>query len=254
MEDLGDGLGSDGEDDQGEAWEVGPPVIFSTQRARRLFIVQNIARALTGCRPSFEFEGFIVEVAGGKDFSDLVQSRKRLQKSDNLVESGLTLSLRYEPPSPKFSRHCPEFTSYRVRVWKGEEFLYSTRGLQRQMQIDSSSLIVVWGNLELAFSSGPELSKFLAAIRYVDMCEDPRGLLANYMTPKKTAQPRERTERIPKMVEPKEVESNDEPIPVSAPVSFAEAAFGSPWLLASVFLGGLAVGVALGRKSAGSLS
>ena len=168
----GAGLGPGSEDSEGE-WEVGPravPRIFSTEVARRLFIVQSTSRAHRGCRPSFEFEGYIVEVGAGllRDGGEAVDSARGTQK---LVDSGLTLSLRYEPPSPKFSRQCPDYTSYRLKLCKGPEFLYSVRGLQRQLHVNSKAFFVVWGNLELAFRSGGELTNFLEALRYVDLTE-----------------------------------------------------------------------------------
>ena len=171
----GAGLGPGSEDSEGE-WEVGPravPRIFSTEVARRLFVVQSTSRAHRGCRPSFEFEGYIVEVGAGllRDgggSGDEVDSARGTQK---LVDSGLTLSLRYEPPSPKFSRQCLDYTSYRLKLCKGPEFLYSVRGLQRQLHVNSKAFFVVWGNLELAFRSGGELANFLEALRYVDLTE-----------------------------------------------------------------------------------
>ena len=182
-EEGGAGAGPGSEDSEGE-WEVGPravPRIFSTEVARRLFVVQSTSRAHRGCRPSFEFEGYIVEVGAGllrgqatgdaSEPDSAGGSSAGTRGTQKLVDSGLTLSLRYEPPSPKFSRQCPDYASYRLKLCKGPEFLYSVRGLQRQLHVNSKAFFVVWGNLELAFRSGGELTNFLEALRYVDLTE-----------------------------------------------------------------------------------
>ena len=66
----------------------------------------------SGCRPSFLFAGYVVEQALSTD----LPSSLRIQSKDTVVEKDLTLSLRYEPPSPKFSKQCPTSASYRLKV------------------------------------------------------------------------------------------------------------------------------------------
>ena len=90
-------------------------------------------------------------------------SSLRLKDRDKVVERDLTLSLRYEPPSPKFSRQCPTSASYRLKVSKGSEFLYLTRGLTRSIRIDRLDLVVTWGNLELAFGESIPSNPFSRA-------------------------------------------------------------------------------------------
>ena len=95
-----------------------------------------------------------------------------VKSEEKTIERDLTLSLRYEPPSPKFSRSCPTSTSYRLKVSRGTDFLYLTRGLTKKIRVDKVDLVVTWGNLELAFANSEELGIFVSALRYVDFVED----------------------------------------------------------------------------------
>jgi len=88
-----------------------------------------------------------------------------------VVEKDLTICLRYEPPSPKFRHQCPYFASYRLKVSRGSEFLYSTRGMEAQLNFNKASLSVVWGNLELAFLETSDLGAFISTLKYVDIAE-----------------------------------------------------------------------------------
>ena len=96
------------DEDDGESEPIS---IFSTADKRRLFIVEDIIKACAGCRPSFLFTGYVVERSPGA-----LPSSLRLSSREKTIEKDLTLSLRYEPPSPKFSRSCPTSTSYRLKV------------------------------------------------------------------------------------------------------------------------------------------
>merc|ERR1712078_217497 len=96
----------------------------------------------------------------------------RLLSNEKTIERDLTLSLRYEPPSPKFSRSCPTSASYRLKVSRGEEFLYLTRGLTKKVSVDKLELVVTWGHLELAFGNSEELGIFVSALRYVDFVDN----------------------------------------------------------------------------------
>ena len=67
--------------------------------ARRYFRVVETVRITSSYRPSFQFSGCIVEERGGGGAGPA---------SETTIESNLTLSLQYEPPSPKFTRQCPD--------------------------------------------------------------------------------------------------------------------------------------------------
>ena len=89
-----------------------------------------------------------------------------------LVAAGLTLALRYEPPSPKFTRLCPRAASYRMSVRRGDDFLYSARGLAPAATYDRAAATVVWGDLRLAFAGGEAaMARFVDALKYVDLAE-----------------------------------------------------------------------------------
>ncbi|UPQ99156.1 hypothetical protein HOP50_03g24630 [Chloropicon primus] len=148
--------------------ESEPISIFSTADKRRLFVVEDIIKVCSGCRPSFLFTGYVVEHAPGA-----LPSSLRLSSREKTIEKDLTLSLRYEPPSPKFSRSCPTSTSYRLKVSRGAEFLYLTRGLTKKIRVDERELVVTWGNLELAFANSEELKIFTSALKYV-LVEDSK--------------------------------------------------------------------------------
>ena len=137
--------------------------------------MEDIIKACAGCRPSFLFTGSVVEQAPGNP----VRSSLRLLSNEKTIEQDLTLSLRYEPPSPKFSRSCPTSTSYRLKVSRGEDFLYLTRGLTKKVSVDKLELVVTWGNLELAFGNSEELGIFLGALRYVDFVDSDDNALSS---------------------------------------------------------------------------
>lgn len=148
-----------------DADEMRTPGIFTTKDGpRRVFVVQKLQRASGGFRPSFLFEGSIVEIttdaAGGAE-------------SSTSIDTGLILSLRYEPPSPKFKRQCPALSSYRLKLSKGNEFLYLLRGLPKLVEIDTAALALRWGSLELAFTCVLELNTMLTAVRHVELTEQP---------------------------------------------------------------------------------
>ncbi|KAK3280015.1 hypothetical protein CYMTET_12125 [Cymbomonas tetramitiformis] len=161
-------------DDDGESssendeWDVcAVPRIFTTEGVRRLFKVEKTLRVGGNHRPSFEYFGCVVEVPLSWDVSKALADLS----DDKLVERDLTLSLRYEPPSPKFKRQCPHYTSYRLKVSRGTDFIYSTRGMDKQLTCNRRAMVAVWGNLEIAFKEDIDLSTFLAALKYVEVSE-----------------------------------------------------------------------------------
>mmetsp|Transcript_22296 Transcript_22296/g.72313 ORF Transcript_22296/g.72313 Transcript_22296/m.72313 type:complete len:277 (-) Transcript_22296:662-1492(-) len=165
--------GDSGSEDGEHGWDTSTSAvpIFSTQGVRRLFKVQRTMRAVGNFRPSFEYFGHVVEL-------DL-QNGEELETAgagERMVERDLTLSLRYEPPSPKFTQKCPQCTSYRLKVSRGVEFLYSTRGMHKQLVVSKTALVAIWGNLELKFEQKRDLSTFLNALKYVEVTENPLAL------------------------------------------------------------------------------
>lgn len=177
-DEISDGDDS-GDDDEADEWDVCAVPIFTTEGIRRLFRVERTVRCVGSYRPSFEYTGSVVEVAreGECDISD-----ETALADGRVVQQGLTLSLRYEPPSPKFSQKCPTCASYRLKVSRGNDFLYSTRGMNKQIVISKPALVAVWGNLELGFGSGRELATFLGALKYVQVT-DNLGAVARPLLP-----------------------------------------------------------------------
>eukprot|EP00240_Pyramimonas_obovata_P011944 CAMPEP_0118949120 /NCGR_PEP_ID=MMETSP1169-20130426/49068_1 /TAXON_ID=36882 /ORGANISM="Pyramimonas obovata, Strain CCMP722" /LENGTH=139 /DNA_ID=CAMNT_0006895681 /DNA_START=226 /DNA_END=642 /DNA_ORIENTATION=+ len=111
MDDSGED--SDSEED---AWDVcAVPKIFTTEDVRRLFKVQKTVRVGGLHRPTFEYFGFVVETSLEEGSSS----------ESTIVERDLTICLRYEPPSPKFKHQCPHYASYRLKLSRGSEFIYS---------------------------------------------------------------------------------------------------------------------------------
>jgi len=171
-------LAYDDDDEEGsdnDEWDVcAVPKIFTTEGARRVFVIENTLRVGGNHRPSFEYFGYVVEVPTSvpphEDLKPLARAH------DARVETNLTLSLRYEPPSPKFKRQCPQFASYRLKVSRGNDFVYSTRGMDRQLQCYRSSLVAVWGPLQLSFLQPDDLSVFLAALKYVEVADQSESL------------------------------------------------------------------------------
>lgn len=161
-DDVREDYGSEGSDED-DAWDVcAVPSLFTTPSTRRVFRVQRVGRVGGNHRPSFEYFGCVVEpTSRGAD--------RALDTADTVVERDLTLCLRYEPPSPKFKQQCPHSASYRLKVSRGSEFLYSTRGMQSTLTCDRKALVAVWGNLELAFVEAAHLSGFLHALKYVEV-------------------------------------------------------------------------------------
>eukprot|EP00217_Crustomastix_stigmatica_P010195 CAMPEP_0183798300 /NCGR_PEP_ID=MMETSP0803_2-20130417/18410_1 /TAXON_ID=195967 /ORGANISM="Crustomastix stigmata, Strain CCMP3273" /LENGTH=163 /DNA_ID=CAMNT_0026042979 /DNA_START=93 /DNA_END=581 /DNA_ORIENTATION=- len=140
-EDSDDGADSPDEGDGAvDEFDVSAVPIFTSGGVRRLFVVEKTLRCVSSYRPSFEYLGRVVELGAAAS-----------PDSGRVLEAGLTLSLRYEPPSPKFTAKCPGSASYRLKVSRGEEFLYSTRGLNKRVVVSGVAKAVVWGNLELGF-------------------------------------------------------------------------------------------------------
>ena len=103
--------------------------------ACRVFIVSRVLKATGGFRPCFLFEGSLCEVQpyqGELNAFPCCKLATCSQSSDHELPSPLCLhaggghklervqntrelqlSLRYEPPSPKFTRSLPQMASYR---------------------------------------------------------------------------------------------------------------------------------------------
>eukprot|EP00873_Tetraselmis_striata_P013030 jgi/Tetstr1/433294/TSEL_022581.t1 len=174
--DASGGSGGGGEDSLVMGIDVEPsPAIFTSAGYRRIFIVEQIIKASGVHRPTFQFFGYIVELPMAREWAvagdHSPPTSPQAGTGARVLECDLMLTLRYEPPSPKFRSKCPGFTSYRLKVSRGMEFLYSMRGLQKQMWVDSTSRVAVWGKLELAFGSPAEIGHFLNILRHVDVTE-----------------------------------------------------------------------------------
>jgi len=96
------------------------------------------------------------------------------QQQQRILEDGLTLSVRYEPPSPKFHHKCPSSASYRLKVARGKDFLYSTRGMERSLYVDYTAQHAIWGDLELHFTQKADLKRFMLGLKHVRQ-EDVTG-------------------------------------------------------------------------------
>eukprot|EP00899_Mesostigma_viride_P019346 jgi/Mesvir1/27412/Mv07210-RA.1 len=146
------------------------PSPFSDKDTLRGFQVLDVLRAEAGFRPSFTFFGNLYERP--REHARTAQGSGQGAydwPEDDLVETGIKIGIRYEPPSPKFSRHCPRRISYRLDLSKEGEFLFSTRGMARRLAYCMETCTAQWGDLLLSFPSAPALRKFLAALRHVDV-------------------------------------------------------------------------------------
>lgn len=92
-----------------------------------------------------------------------------------MVEGNLSLNITYEPPSPKFHQQCPGSSSYRLKLFKESNFLYSVRGLPQQVRVHPNAYIVRWGALELQFKSKQQLDIFASSIKHVNLEWTPSG-------------------------------------------------------------------------------
>lgn len=86
-----------------------------------------------------------------------------------MVASDLTLDIVYEPPSPKFSSQRPGISSYRVKLSSATDFLYSVRGLPEQITIDQNKSLILWGPLELQYSSKQQMQQFTENVKHVKL-------------------------------------------------------------------------------------
>eukprot|EP00803_Ostreobium_quekettii_P006889 evm.model.scf_64.16 EVM.evm.TU.scf_64.16 scf_64:135472-136319(+) len=62
-----------------------------------------------------------------------------------------------------------------MKVSRGLDLLFTMRGLDRHARVVRSALTVEWGSLELVFVNQTEFSKFMAALKYVDVEEKPES-------------------------------------------------------------------------------
>ncbi|GAX78523.1 hypothetical protein CEUSTIGMA_g5963.t1 [Chlamydomonas eustigma] len=129
----------------------------------RVFIVST-ARTTGGHRPSCTFEGQLYEVCVSSSGGAYLQ--KVLQGEE---PEPLSLSLRYEPPSPKFSRLHPALTSYRVKLLQGDHFIYLHRGLPKVCLVDRQARCLSWGQLQLIMRDTQQLNAVLAVLRHADV-------------------------------------------------------------------------------------
>ncbi|KAL3145355.1 hypothetical protein ABBQ38_001611 [Trebouxia sp. C0009 RCD-2024] len=148
------------------------PYIFSSDGARRSFVVQQITRANSSHRPSFTFVGYVVEYTGGSgnktergSSAGSMSSRHHREDSQTargglsqrsriiVIASDLSLNITYEPPSPKFHQQCPGSSSYRLKLFKGSDFLYSVRGLPHQVKVHQNAYVVSLDGLLLLFKA-----------------------------------------------------------------------------------------------------
>ncbi|KAF5836455.1 hypothetical protein DUNSADRAFT_5902 [Dunaliella salina] len=132
----------------------------STFLCCRVFLVTRVERASGGFRPNFLFNGELVEVLPG-----VSGEAHRLERVLNTNE--LQLSLRYEPPSPKFTKlvHGQEMVSYRLKLLDGHQFIYLQRGLPKVLVVDEHVRAVGWGQLQLVFHTEQQLASFLKVLR-----------------------------------------------------------------------------------------
>ena len=157
----------------------------------RIFLCSELERASGGFRPSFLISGHLMDIVHDDEQCPgrvhehrmlqclrwpPVHSSQHIQSaclpttahicilhpagSHRLVQlpstkgsGGFQLSLRYEPPSPKFSRSCPGMTSYRLKLLQGAgedaTFIYLLRGLPKELFVDHQALAVGWGQLQV---------------------------------------------------------------------------------------------------------
>lgn len=170
--------------------------VDALSRKRRVFWVERTEFTGGDHRPCFTFHGAVVEInqsAAPTSTSTTTSSTMTEQRTlsstqsshQRLLEKGLTLSVRYEPPSPKFSHKCPSSASYRLKVARGKDFLYSTRGMEKSLLVDYSAHHAVWGDLELHFVQQAEMRRFMIRLKHVKQ-EDVTGkgiLLGDYHMP-----------------------------------------------------------------------
>lgn len=153
-------------EEEDERWDANELPLFTTHSTRRVFEVSECVRIVGGFRPSAELRGELVEV-GGVSPHEQLSLPPRCHANARVVHTGLTLQLRYEPPSPKFSRKRPECASYRLTLLRGIDFLYSTRGLHTHIVYSRKPAFAVWGNLELFFSQPFLLERVLSCLKHV---------------------------------------------------------------------------------------
>ena len=92
-----------------------------------------------------------------------------------VIAEDLSLSITYEPPSPKFHQQRPDSSSYRLKLSQGNDFRYSVRGLPQLVKVLQTAHIVRWGPLELQYSSKQQLDIFTSAIKHVNIEWAPCG-------------------------------------------------------------------------------
>jgi len=176
--DVVDDEGVSAEECDDDAWDVcAVPKLFTTEGTRRLFKVQKTLRVGGNHRPTFEYFGYVVEVPTQRGPTSQLEGLDVItEDSEGVVERDLTLSLRYEPPSPKFKQQCPLFASYRLKLSRGSEFIYSTRGMEKTLTCNQKSLVAVWGSLEIAFLQQSDLNLFISSLKYVEVSNELQPL------------------------------------------------------------------------------
>ena len=157
-------------------------------------MVQKITRASSSHRPSFTFLGYAVEYTDGNGSqtergtsAGNMSARQHRSGSQTarggqsqrtrlvVIATGLSLNITYEPPSPKFHQQHPGNASYRLKLSKGSESLYSVRGLPHLIRVHPNAYIARWGALELQYSSKQQLDTFTTAVKHVEIGYAPCG-------------------------------------------------------------------------------
>lgn len=162
--------GQPGEEGQGRG---GP--LFTTPGVRRLVVIDACERAVGGFRPSFEYRGRVVELEGVGPGASLGRVA-RLARGKREGE-GVRVCVRYEPPSPKFSRKRPGCASYRLTVSRGSDYIFSTRGLPSALAFSRKHCVAVWGTLELAFPCPHLLLSFVSSLKHVSSSSSRLSLI-----------------------------------------------------------------------------
>lgn len=110
-----------------------------------------------------------------REGSQTAQGGQSQRSRLTVIATELSLNITYEPPSPKFHQQCPGSSSYRLKLFRNNSFLYSVRGLPQQVRVHQNAYIARWGPLELQFNSKQQLDIFASSIKHVELEWTPCG-------------------------------------------------------------------------------